>query len=141
MQRNTTIIAGTAVLWLGTLTGAFYLGRNHDPSHGGSASSGPFSAAESSGGNSAGRNNREGRSSRDREPEAKPLTVKQILAKMKATMRGGAMQNPASMMKVMGLLDKIRPQDVQEVLAEAAAMTDPQQKMMLSMCLLAKWAE
>lgn len=140
MQRTTTTIAGTAILWLGTLAGAFYLGTSHE-SRNDNAASGPANTARSAAESSAGHSGSASRSARDREAAVKVLTVQQILAKMKATMRGGSMQNPASMMKVMGLLDKIQPEDVPEALAAAEAMTDPQQKMLLAMCLLAKWAE
>jgi hypothetical protein len=141
MQSTTTSIAGTAILWLGTLAGAFYLGASREPNNHGHAAAGSAMAGKAAGETPANRSGQEGRSSHGREVAAQAPTVKQILAKMKATMRGGAMQNPSTMMKVMGLLDKIRPEDVQEALAEAEAMTDPQQKMLLSMCLLGKWAE
>lgn len=141
MQLNTTTIAGTAILWLGTLLGAYHLGNRHETTNDGHAASGPAVTAGSARHHDASRSGRDARGLRDREAAAKPLTVKQVLAKVNAALRGGSMQNPSSMMKVMGLLDKIRPEDVQEALAEAEAMTDPQARMMVAMCLLAKWAE
>jgi len=144
MKITPAAVAGTAIVWLATLVGAFYLGHHKhsasaaDAANAGDAASGPALAggdyAADRGGNGA-------RKASDREAGAKPLTLQQILTKMKATMRGGSMQNPAAMMKVMGLLDRIRAADVPEALAEADAMSDPQQKMLLSMCLLGKWAE
>ncbi|MCX6879651.1 MAG: hypothetical protein NTW21_38475 [Verrucomicrobia bacterium] len=141
MQITTTTIAGIGILWLGTLAGAYYLGDRHTPGKDGHGASGSVLTTGLSGGVDPGHNGGERLKSGTREAAAKALTVKQILAKMKATMRGGSMQNPSSMMKVMGLMDKIRPEDLQAALAEAEAMTDPQQKMLLTMCLLAKWAE
>jgi len=136
-----TTIAATAILWLGTLLGAFYLGNRQERTRDDNAATSPAVTAGSAGGDSASHHGNEGRKSGDREPGTKPPTVKQVLAKLKATMHGGAMQNPSSMMKVMGLLDKIRPEDVQEALAAAEAITDQQSKMLLTMCLMSKWAE
>ena len=141
MKLSITAIIGTAILWLGTLVGAFYLGNRQETGKDTAPSSNISVRAGSSGGSSASHHGNESRKAGDREVAARPLTVKQILAKMKATMRGSSMQNPSSMMKVMGLMDKIRPQDVQEALTEAESMTDPQSKMLLTMCLMSKWAE
>jgi hypothetical protein len=123
MQLNTTTITGTAILWLGTLLGAYHLGNRHETTNDGHAASGPAVTEGSARDNAPSRSGRDARSLRDRDAATKPLTVKQILAKVNASMRGGSMQNPSSMMKVMGLLDKIRPEDVQEALAGAEAMT------------------
>jgi len=141
MKINTAAVAGTAIVWIGTLVGAFYLGHHNQAVNAGNVASGDVAAGGASGDHAAGGGGNGARKASDREAGAKPLTLQQILTKMKATMRGGSMQNPAAMMKVMGLLDKIRPEDVPEALAEAEAMSDPQQKMLLSMCLLGKWAE
>ena len=141
MKRSTITIFGTAILCLGTLIGGFQLGSHHQAAKDGHTASGAAATTGSARGNASNRGSTNALRSRDREATAKPLTVKQILAKVNASMRGGSMQNPSSMMRVMGLLDKIRPEDVQEALAEAEAITDPQARGMVVMCLLAKWAE
>ena len=51
------------------------------------------------------------------------------------------LQNPTAMMHIMGMLDKLRPEDISDALTEMDAIKDPQTKMMVSMMLLGKWAE
>lgn len=139
------MIAGTGILWLGTLTLAYFAGRNQTASA--AADSASSRGTNNSSGNPsaiAGRGNASGSggaTSAAGQASAKPLTVKQILAKAKNAMRGGAMQNPMAMMKVMALLDAIQPADIIAALSEVEGITDPQQKMLLEMTLLAKWAE
>ena len=141
MNRNTLIITVGAV-WLVSLAAVWHLGKQStaadsaDPSRpGGITSSSPSgSAVTSSGG-------KRGPTVRGSTENGKPLTVKQIIARTAAAMRGGAMMNPMSMVKAMAWLDDISPADLPAALAEVDALTDPQQKMMLQMALLGKWAE
>ncbi|RYD30009.1 MAG: hypothetical protein EOP86_20720, partial [Verrucomicrobiaceae bacterium] len=145
MKLTPLAITTAGLLWLATLAGAYYYGKARGTG-GGDA---PASSALAGGGGASAQS--QGRHLPGAAPgtggvaagadSGKPPSVKAILAQMKEKMRGGGMQNPASMMKVMGLLDKIRPEDIPEALTEAEAMTDPQQKMTVLMALLGKWAE
>jgi len=140
MKKNTTTIAAAAALWLATLVGAYYLGQLKQTNN--PATAVPGAAAGGTAGDAgADPGGMAPRRSTGRDAASKPLGMKQILAQIKAAMGAGSMQNPSAMMKVMGLLDKIRPEDVPAALAEADALSDPQQKVLLSMCLLGKWAE
>lgn len=144
MKTNPIILATTGVLWIGSLAAAWHFGKQQG------ASSGPHSsgaqgtdAAAASAPGAPGSSSASGRKSirtAVEEAAAKPMTVKQILAKATAGMRNGSM-NPMGMMKSMALLDAIRLEDIPEALAEVEAMQDAQQKMMLQMSLLGKWAE
>jgi len=134
-----SILAG-AVLWLGTLFGAYQLGHRQ-----GVAQPEPGAANPAAGGNS--RLASHSRSATDAEGRnaqragEKPQSVKQLFAQLKVAMRPGAMQNPMVMMRAMALLDKLRPEDLPEALLEAEAMKDQQTKMMVYMAVLGKWAE
>jgi hypothetical protein len=126
MHLNPSTIACTAILWLGSLLGAYHLGNRQET--GGKSVSSPDSTImeESSRAHAASHSDRYARSSRALDAGDKPPNVKRILARVSASMRGGSMQNPAVMMKVMGMLDKLRPEDVQQALTDAEAITDPQ---------------
>ncbi|MES2708413.1 MAG: hypothetical protein V4726_17600 [Verrucomicrobiota bacterium] len=144
MKLNRLSIAGAGALWLGTLSGAYFFGKSKGTSDAGSASA--VNAAGGEGSNQTAMRNRPGAPGTGSgagigADSGKPMALKAILAQMKEKMRGGGLQNPASMMKVMGLLDKIQVEDIPAALAEAESMTDPQQKMTLLMGLLGKWAE
>jgi len=139
MKTNPTAILATTILWAGTLIGAYQLGTRHPGPGTAESPNGTTSTtlrgsvdlhAEST--NTA----RERRRSSD-----KPLTAKQIFAQIKNSARSGMMQNPTAMMRMMGMLDKLRPEDIGDALNEMDAIKDPQTKMMVSMMLLGKWAE
>ena len=142
MQLNRKGIAGAGIVWLGSLALAYFTGRQFHPSTGtaadGAAATGTSAQRSGSPGKSGATATR---GASDKAAADSPMTVKQILAKLKLTMGAGGMQNPTAMMKAMALLEKIRPEDIQEALAAAEAMTDQQQKMLLYMALLGKWAE
>lgn len=133
MKPNSTTIAGPAILGIATLPGGFQPGNRHGATMDGHAASARDNTVSPSG--------KDARGSRGGDAAAKPLTVKQILARVNALMCFGAAHDPLSIMKIMGLLDKIRPESAREALAEAEAMTDPQARRIVAICLLAKWAE
>ncbi len=128
MKTKTLVLASTGAVWILTVSAAYYLGKNNGPSAPASRSSGvlhPSVAGQETVADAA----------------EKPLPVRHILAGIKEKMRlGGGLQNPAALMSVMGLLDKIRPEDIPEALAEIEQLTDPRQKASLLMALLGKWA-
>ncbi len=68
-------------------------------------------------------------------------SVKEIMAKVKGMLRNGGMMNMSGAMKAMTLLGEIRDEDLQEAIKMAEETTEPQQKMMLFMSLLSRWAE
>jgi leucyl/phenylalanyl-tRNA---protein transferase len=137
--RPLFILAG-AVLWLGTLIGAYQLGQRKMASQPESSVVSAAAAANSRNpGNSRSGSDAAGRGSL--RPADKPQTVKQLFTQLKATMRPGSMQNPMVMMRALALLDKLRPEDLPEALREAEAMKDQQSKMMVFMAVLGKWAE
>lgn len=145
MKLTPLSLAGAAVLWLATLAGAWHFGKTHAADGTASPDSTTQTASAGSGSSTvSGRRppgSAPGTGGGAETDSAKPMPVKSILALMKEKMRAGGMQNPATMMKVMGLLDKIRPEDIPEALTEAEALTDPQQKMTVLMALLSKWGE
>lgn len=142
MKLTPLSLTGAALVWLATLAGAWHFGKSQSGSAAGASGTSPEAASAGNGSSSAGSGRRlPGSAPGAGTDSSKPLSVKTILAMMREKMRGGGAQNPAAMMKVMGLLDKIRAEDIPEALAEAEALTDPQQKMMLLMALLGKWAE
>ena len=51
------------------------------------------------------------------------------------------MNNPATAIKALTLLSQIRDEDLQAALAESEDIKEPQQKMLIYMVLLGKWAE
>lgn len=141
MQLSNKGIAAAGIVWIATVAGAYYLGHREPESIAGSRDK-AGNVIGGPGGGTAGKFGGKGSpGGSDKTGAEAPMTLKQILAKLKVSMRGGAMQNPTAMMKAMALIDKIRPEDLQEALSEAEAMTDQQQKMVLVMSLLAKWAE
>ena len=144
MQLKPITITGIGALWIVTLAGAFYLGK--DQPKGGGQSTGQPGKANSDvltpGGTAKGSKNAEGKTAQGGgETGFEGIPLKQLLAQLKGTMRLGGMQNPNAMMKAMALLDKIRPEDFQEALSEAENMTDQQMKMLVHMTVLGKWAE
>lgn len=146
MQLKPITIIGLGALWIATIAGAFFLGKDQSKSDSKlAAQPGIFNAdalnpnGSSQGSKSAGTNAKSSQGGGESNSEGLPL--KQILAQLKSSMRLGGMQNPNAMMKAMALLDKIRPEDYQEALAEAEAMTDQQTKMLIHMTVLSKWAE
>ena len=138
MKANPTAIFATSVLWIVTLIGAYQIGR-HQAADG--SATPPATNASAARATTTDHGESSG-SSRDRNRKTdKPPSVKQVFAQLKATLRPGAMQNPTVMMRAMALLDKLRPEDLTEALAQAGAMKDQQSKMMVYMTLLGKWAE
>lgn len=146
MQLKPITIIGLGALWIATIAGAFYLGKDQPKSEGklssqpGSSNSEaltPGGASKGSKNANAGTKTAQGGGGESSEG----IPLKQLLAQLKGTMRLGGMQNPNAMMKAMALLDKIRPEDFQEALSEAEAMTDQQMKMLVHMTVLGKWAE
>ncbi|MCF7732670.1 MAG: hypothetical protein K9N23_13350 [Akkermansiaceae bacterium] len=141
MKASPTLIVATAILWIGTLVGSYQLGQRTV------ASAGDTDAANlaARNGSAAGTDASSARSSRSARTRShtdeNQLTVKQVFAQLKATLRPGSMQNPTSMMRAMSLLDKLSPEDLPAALAEAEAMKDQQGKMLVYMALLGKWAE
>lgn len=134
MKATRLILAAGFALWLGTLFGSYQLGHRRGSDEAAATAAGPRS-----GGGARGDTDGPGR---DRvRPTDKAPTVKQLFGQLKATMRPGAMQNPMAMMRAMALLDKLRPADLPEALAEAEALKDPQAKMIVLMAVLGKWAE
>jgi hypothetical protein len=136
MQLNSKHLILVSTLWLGSLAATFYFGKTTGET---TASQNPAtgSNAQSSSNKSPGGNANSAKSA----VAADTIPLKTILAQMKTMMRGGgSMQNPNTMMKLMGLLDKISPDDFPAALAEAEGMTDPQSKMLLQMAVLGKWA-
>ncbi len=142
MQLNTTSLAAACLLWIGTLAGAYFAGKSSRSVTDAAANPSTSDTAATPGGAGNSRaTGKAGAAGGTNDAADKPLTIKQLISKAKAMMRNGSMQNPSAMMKVMGLLDKIRPEDVQQALAEAESITEPQQKAMIYMALLGKWAE
>jgi len=141
MKANFTVILAGLVLWAGTLIGSYQLGHLHKAdTTAESSGNGPDTSGNPRLSGST-RADVEG-ASRDRNRTTdKRMTVKQVFAQLKATMRPGSMQNPMVMMRAMALLDKLRPGDLPEALAEAEAMKDQQAKMMVYMAVMGKWAE
>ena len=144
MQLKPITILGLGALWIATLAGAFYLGKDQ-PKNTGQLTGQPGNSnsdALNSGGVAKGSKNAGGKTAQGGgEANAEGIPLKQLLAQLKGTMRLGGMQNPNAMMKAMALLDKIRPEDFQEALSEAENMTDQQMKMLVHMTVLGKWAE
>lgn len=133
------VIAG-AVLWLGTLFGAYQFGHRQGAAPAESGATRPVAGANSRlASQSRSASDAEGRNAQ--RTGEKPQSVKQLFAQLKVAMRPGAMQNPMVMMRAMALLDKLRPEDLPEALLEAEAMKDQQAKMMVFMAVLGKWAE
>jgi hypothetical protein len=141
MKTTPMFLLAGAVLWLGTLLGAYQFGQRQ----GAATAAGTAITDTASGGNArAAGNSRSGTTGEGRHAQRaadKDLTVKQLFTQLKATMRPGAMQNPMVMMRALALLDKLRPEDIPEALLEAEAMKDQQTKMMVYMAVLGKWAE
>jgi hypothetical protein len=143
MKITTTTLLGAATVWLGTLYGAYHFGKKQPSGQAGDGATGITTQSDGT----AGSGSKSRGPSNDAGPNAAQpgagdtLPVKQVLAKLKAVLRMGGMQNPNAMMKAMALLDKLRPEDFQAALAEAESMTDQQSKMMIHMAVLGKWAE
>ena len=144
MQFKPITIIGLGGLWIATLAGAFYLGKdqlkNEGKLSGQPGTSNPEAltpGGASKGSKKAGTKDASGGGATN----AEGIPLKQLLAQLKGSMRLGGMQNPNAMMKAMALLDKIRPEDFQEALNEAENMTDQQMKMLVHMTVLGKWAE
>ncbi|MEI8039042.1 MAG: hypothetical protein WCJ14_11690 [Verrucomicrobiota bacterium] len=137
MKANPSVLLAGLVLWIATLAGAYQLG--HLPPAQASANA-PAATANLRLSSST-RAGTDGTSRDHTRAPDKQMTVKQVFAQLKATMRPGSMQNPMVMMRAMALLDKLRPEDLPEALAEAEAMKDPQGKMMVYMAVMGKWAE
>lgn len=145
MKLTPLSLTAAALVWIATLAGAWHFGKSQSGNGSGASGNNPETASSGKGSSSSSAT-ASGRHLPGSAPGAdadasKPMSVKTILAMMKEKMRGGGAQNPAAMMKVMGLLDKIRAEDIPEALTEAESLTDPQQKMTLLMALLGKWAE
>jgi len=64
--------------------------------------------------------------------------VKQFIVRLKAIMRPGAMEDPASRFHIMALLDQLRPDEFGDTLIEAEKLKNPQSGM-VNMILM-KWA-
>ncbi len=140
MKPSPTMILATAVLWIGTLIGAYQFGNRHTASAATDSMADAATAARRSSAN--GTHGESSGTARDRKRATdKTLTVKQIFAQIKSTARSGMMQNPTAMMHMMSMLDKLRPEDIGDALTEMDAIKDPQTKMMVSMFILGKWAE
>ena len=141
MKANPTLIVAALVLWAGTLIGSYQLGQRHQAGAAADASGNTVAAVSTARPGGSGRTDAEG-TTRERVHAAdKRLTVKQVFAQLKATMRPGSMQNPMMMMRAMALLDKLGPADLPAALAEAESMKDPQAKAMVFMAVMGKWAE
>lgn len=142
MKLNSTTIAATGILWLGSVGAAWYFGTRHGGGTDFPGRTRTESPDDTSGGSRSGFPGRKGGILPGSAAEpGKFLTAKQIIAKVRAGMQGGNMQNPMAMMKSLALLDNIRFHDIPEALAEVEAMKEPQQKMMMLMALMGKWAE
>ncbi len=138
LHQKHLILVGT--LWLGSLAATYYFGKTKGETAAADNRTAGSTAESSS---SKGPGGKAGANAASAKTNAVGDTVplKTILAQMKTMMRGGgSMQNPNTMMKLMGLLDKISPDDFPAALAEAEGMTDPQSKMLLQMAVLGKWA-
>lgn len=141
MKANPLSILAGSVLWLGTLIGAYQFGHRQGAAH---PAADPANSTAAGGNTRVASNSHSGTDSERRNAQRsgdKSLTVKQLFAQLKATMRPGTMQNPMAMMRAMALLDKLRPEDVPAALLEVEAMKDAQSKMMVYMAVLGKWAE
>ena len=143
MKLNPIIIAGAGLFWLGSLTAAYYggMGKNQLASVSGGSPASRSSAGTSATSTAGSGSGKAANGTLIPEAARKVLTVKQIIAKAKNSMQGGAMQNPRAMMKAMALIEEIAPEDIMEALAELEKGTDPQQKMIFQMALLGRWAE
>ena len=138
MQLTTPRILLVGSLWLGSLAATYHFGKSSAANESGGALSDKSNVHVAGGSGSNGNKNSSASATKAGGSDVLPL--KTILAQMKTMLRGGSMQNPNTMMKLMGLLDKISPEDFPAALAEAEAMTEPQAKMMLQMAVLGKWA-
>ncbi|MFN0126585.1 MAG: hypothetical protein ACKV19_07870 [Verrucomicrobiales bacterium] len=143
MKLNATSLTAAGTLWAASLIAAWYAGKHQTTSSLAAVQAGASAAgarAISTPDNSPG-----GRRGASIGPAgtnpSKPLTAKQIIAKVTGSMRAGSMMNPMGTMKSMALLDEIRPEDIPAALAEVEGLRDQQQRMMLQMALLGKWAE
>jgi hypothetical protein len=142
MKANRLFLLAGAVLWLGTLLGSYQIGHRQGAAGPDTTPVGTTAADGNTRTASSSRSGTDGRGGRgSQRPADKALTVKQLFAQVKATMRPGSMQNPMAMMRAMALLDKLRPEDIPAALLEAEAMKDQQSKMMVYMAILGKWAE
>ncbi len=140
MQLNQKHLILVGTLWLGSLAATYHFGKSTGVS---TAANNPTagSSAESSSSKGPGGKANANSAAAKSAAASDTLPLKTILTQMKSMMRsGGSMQNPTTMMKLMGLLDKISPDDFPAALAEAEGMTDPQSKMLLQMAVLGKWA-
>ena len=106
MKLNPIIIAGAGLFWLGSLTAAYYggMGKNQLASVSGGSPASRSSAGTSATSTAGSGSGKAANGTLIPEAARKVLTVKQIIAKAKNSMQGGAMQNPRAMMKAMALM-------------------------------------
>ncbi|MGI8605178.1 MAG: hypothetical protein ACR2OZ_19575 [Verrucomicrobiales bacterium] len=133
------------VLWIASLAGVFWIGKRQGQELARTEASRELKMVQENGGLARTRppavGAKERASGEAATSDSTRPTVKQILAQVKALLRSGGMNNPATGIKALTLLGQVRDEDLQEALKEAEATTEPQQKMMLYMVLLGKWAE
>ena len=144
MKGNPLILLAGAVLWLGTLVGAYQLGHRQTPGQTTADTTADTTASAATANTRVAASSRGGADSmgmRGQRTTERPATVKQLFSQFKSLMRPGLMQNPVMMMRALAIMDKLRPEDVPAALLEIEAMKDPQAKMMTYMAVLGKWAE
>lgn len=105
MKANPQTLLAASALWLGTLIGAYQLGHRQDVIRPAEETTRPATSGGNTRMASYSRNgaNADGRNSQ--RSADKPLTVKQLFAQLKSTMRPGSMMNPIATMRAMALLD------------------------------------
>lgn len=143
---KTPAVAALSLVWISTLAGAWWMGHRSEVSE---EARKLFLATQSESGNAGGdaksKNGKAGNGDaagmKKLEGVKGPLTLKQILAQLKSSMRSGGMNNPATAIKMISLLGQIRDEDIPAALAEAADIKDPGAKTMLYMTLLTRMAE
>ncbi|HEX2747654.1 MAG TPA: hypothetical protein VHM91_06630 [Verrucomicrobiales bacterium] len=133
MKSTPLVIVSAGVLCIFTGFAAYHLGKNQEAAHPAPGSSAPLrtsAPAPSTSGHSP-----------VKEQAKNPFPEQSVLAGIKEKIRaGGDLQNPVTLAPIMGLMEKIRPEDIPEVLAEIEGLTDTRQKTALLMSLLGKWA-
>lgn len=136
MKASPLTLTAAAVLWLGTVIGAWQLGRHRGAGLQASTPCGINTrfTSDSRGGSEVANHNGRGLAEQ-------PLSVKQVFARVRAAGRPGSMESPMAVMRALAPLDKLRPEDIPAALAEAEGIKDRQSKSMALMVVLGKWSE
>lgn len=129
------------LLWIATLGGAYWLGQRQERLGGSLTRMAGAVQAEPALPPPAVPETQAATAAEGAPAGASRPSVEKIMSQFKALMRQGGLQNPLIGLKAMTLLAQIPPEDIPKALELAREVEEVQQRMLLHMVLLSRWAE